>query len=123
MELTIFGSASQVARQTPKLATLATQYGYQIGGDGPMQAWEPGAGIDGYMCNHVEVIGLVAGVQGENGQRFLVEAMKLPGVYQGCPEHNKRRFWEEQEAKLPALRSFASEEGGRERDPERIDMN
>jgi hypothetical protein len=47
--------------------------------------WHLSRGLsDGFNCTHLKL-------SGNNGQKFLTEALEIPGVYEECPECTKRK--------------------------------
>ena len=95
-QLVILGSVNLQLKQFKALQRLATQHQLP-----PVKAefdkrWTPGR--EGLLCSHLEVIGITVGLAAS--RPFLIAAMKLPGVYMECPEHCKRKFWEQNEATL-----------------------
>ena|ERR1017187_2042320 len=101
IELVVLGPATLQAQQVPKLRELLEKYGLPGFDEDStsFEIWEKDRNEDIWFgCTHYEVDVFVFGASTKpEVKRFLVEAMKLAGVYDTCPEHNKRRFWKEQE--------------------------
>lgn len=64
--------------------------------DGVSEIWE-GNAADAeiqFACDHYVFEGTLVGASSNPElMAFLAEAMELTGVYDSCPEHDKRHFW------------------------------
>jgi hypothetical protein len=111
VELVVLGTGLANAVHTRNLAELIEKYSL-AGFDESFthnHVWSTGRLKDEQedeslrlMCTHFRIEGfsVMGASTSPEGKRFLVEAMKLPGVYMECPECCKRSFWEENERAL-----------------------
>ncbi|KKQ77932.1 MAG: hypothetical protein A2644_03745 [Candidatus Zambryskibacteria bacterium RIFCSPHIGHO2_01_FULL_39_63] len=102
-EIVILGSPEIVISQMKELRQLVGQNHLAFNeGAYTTNIWlQKGANII-LMCSHYEID--TVHVDSPEGylilRRFLVEAMKLPGVFLVCPECGKRKFWKTQEERM-----------------------
>lgn len=99
IELIVYGPHEVLANREVELNILADKCGLKRPVDGNTTPWAVSfAGGTALACVHKTMEGLLAGdYTPKNVQAFLIEAMKLPGVFLECPEHTKRKFWTEEE--------------------------
>ena len=103
MQIVLLGSATLRLTNLVRLNELLHENGLPDfkSGVNDSEQWQTANDGEDFGCAHLTHPAAVMGAATPlSVQKFLFAAMKLPGAYTTCPEHNKRRFWEQQEQKI-----------------------
>ena len=103
-QIVAFGPRGLAVRQLLAVIGLLEKYelpGFDV--DGSIDTVHSAENDYDLVCFAVELdILVLCGSTPLPVRQFLAEAMRLPGVYEACPECVKRRYWEAKTVPLPA---------------------
>jgi hypothetical protein len=88
-EIVLLGTTENIEYNLIAIKNLLWEYGARLDPDcSGSHTWVgPGSSL---QCEHIRILG----IDDIPRSKLVAQMMKLPGVYEYCPEHQKHALWE-----------------------------